>query len=205
MGYSTYPNVQSPQTKYLHRCNPSHCVHSPGFSWQIRRLVLTTTRLSGLIICPPTSFCRPSWMAILPSSKSTLRRTSVATVKLCPIFSSRRLKSKLPWLSHRVLMMNLEMISVILKRVQPSGLQCYWAELSCLRTARATLGYRETKQKLWKRQLKLKGKNSFFSRDCYARLFLLLRHRSSEWPNSTVSIPFVTLVNQVQTILYYSS
>lgn len=112
----TYPKTQLPQTRYLHRCKPSQWEHSLGFFWQSRRLVFATIRLSGLRSLLPTALSFPFWMAILPSSKRTLCRTASATVKVCEIFSSRRPKSKEPWLSHRVLMINLEIIEVILGR-----------------------------------------------------------------------------------------
>lgn len=92
----TNPNVQLPATRYLHRCNPSHRVHSPAFFWQSLRLVFATTRLSGLMKFPLVIGCFPSLIAITPSSKRTER--SSATPKPS---SSSCSKSKHPWFSHR--------------------------------------------------------------------------------------------------------
>lgn len=137
--------MQFPQTKYRHRCKPTHCGHSPGFFWHNLRLVLATIRLSEQISWPPALFFLPSWMANLPSSKRTFRRTDSATVKFCAMVLSRRSKSRQPWLSHRVLMMNLEITEVILKRSPTQTSEPHWAcDATNLRET-ATPVYRETK------------------------------------------------------------
>ena len=111
----TYPNEQPPQTWCLHRWRQSHSGHSPGFQRQRRRLVLATRRLSGPIIWPPAAFPRPGLMHIFPSSNRTLRRTGWDTPgKVLAIFSFSCFESKLPRLSHRVLMTNVEMGEVII-------------------------------------------------------------------------------------------
>lgn len=112
----TYPNLHSPQTTNLHRCNPEHCEHCPFLTWHSRRLVLATIRVSGVKCVSLTAFCLPSRMANLPSSKRTLCRTVSAKVKLLAMIAFRLSKSKPPKLSHRVFVIHLEMIEVILKR-----------------------------------------------------------------------------------------
>lgn len=117
MNAFTYPNLQFPQIQNLHRCNRSHCEHSPFLFRHSRRLVLATIKLSGLRHFPTTAFfCLPSWMAMLPSSKKTLVRTESSTVKLWARRAFRLSKSKHPRLSHRVLVINLETTEDILKR-----------------------------------------------------------------------------------------
>lgn len=112
----TYPNLHSPQTTNLHKCNPEHCEHCPFLTWHSRRLVLATIRLSGVKRGSPTAFSLPPRMANLPSSKRTLGRTESARVKLLLMIAFRLPKSKPPRLSHRVFVINFEMIEVILKR-----------------------------------------------------------------------------------------
>lgn len=88
--------------------------------------------MSGPNILLATALCFPSRTAILPSSDRTLCITTSATVKLCETVSSSRLKSKHPWWSHRVLVMNLDMTEDILKTAEqdertdrPSNRPCF--------------------------------------------------------------------------------
>lgn len=112
---ATYPNLHSPQTTNLHRCNPEHCKHCPFLTWHSRRLVFATIRLSGAKRLSPTTFCLPPRMANLPSSKRTLRRTESATVTFLVMIAFSVSKSKPPRLSHRVFVINVEISEVILK------------------------------------------------------------------------------------------
>ena len=71
----TYPYLQFPHIKYLHRCRLSHCEHFPGTCWQILRWVFATTRVSACISLAGDD------NAYFPSSDNIFRRTELSTVK----------------------------------------------------------------------------------------------------------------------------
>lgn len=103
--------MQLPLTKYLHRCKRSQLEHT--FFWQSPRLVLATTRLSGRSWPSPWTGCLPSRIAILPSSKRMDRRSSTLKPKLLCASSLSCSKSRHPWLSHRIPVINLETSSIL--------------------------------------------------------------------------------------------